>query len=400
MKLIAVIAIQVFFFSQLFSQIITEHNDKCGKLDLNFEKERLSLLGSGWGYNYDSLLNDLTRWRSSPYVKIDSIGRSVKGRTIWQLTITSKSDNLKKIAFIHSRTHPNEVQANHVANQIIEQLISEKDYSKAFRENAILYIIPQYHPHGVELGKPRENANDIDLEREWDKSPMQIEAASLKNRFMQIMSTNNPIRIALNLHSAYTCKRYFVFHDPTGTSIEYSELEKKFVTGVKSFFSNGIEPWDFNITWVGTPSTLFPESWWWFNYNKNVIALTYEDMNCDANGKYDSTAFAIIGGIWKYLGIPRTLSVNANEKLNLNLNQNYPNPSRVKTTIDFSILQNDNIKLIVSDLLGNELIKLVDGKYLSGKYSIDLDLHSLPQGNYLYSLKTSDKILTKILTVY
>lgn len=39
-------------------------------------------------------------------------------------------------------------------------------------------------------------------------------------------------------------------------------------------------------------------------------------------------------------------------------------------------------------------------KYLSGKYSIDLDLHSLPQGNYLYSLKTSDKILTKILTVY
>lgn len=142
---------------------------------------------------------------------------------------------------------------------------------------------------------------------------------------------------------------------------------KKFVTGVKSFFLNGIEPWDFNITWVGTPSTLFPESWWWFNYNKNVIALTYEDMNCDANGKYDSTAFAIIGGIGKYLGIPRTLSVNANEKLNLNLNQNYPNPSRVKTTIDFSILQNDNIKLIVSDLLGNELIKLVDGKIFKWK---------------------------------
>lgn len=88
-----------------------------------------------------------------------------------------------------------------------------------------MYVIPQYNPDGVELGKPRENANDIDLEREWDKSPMQIEAA-LKNRFMQIMSTNNPIRIALNLHSAYTCKRYFVFHDPTGTSIEYSELEK------------------------------------------------------------------------------------------------------------------------------------------------------------------------------
>lgn len=394
---ISVIALFL-FFQKSNSQI--HSTDKCGELNIKHSQELLKTLGSGWGYNYDSLKKDLLRWGKSQNVIIDSIGSTIQGRGIWQLKISNfSSSKPKKVVYIHARTHPNEVQANYVANQIIEQLISGQEYANAFRENAELYIIPMYNPDGVELGKNRENSNDVDLEREWDKNPMQQEASILKKRFIEIMNSNNPIKVALNLHSSYNCKRYFVFHDPTGTSNDYASLQKEFITGVKQYFNSGIEAWNYNITWQGTAPTHFPESWWWFNYNKNVIALTYEDMHCDQNGKYDSTAYAIIGGIGKYLNIPRTLSADEEKNYSDYLSQNLPNPAQNMAYIKFSISNNSDITLKLYNMLGQEIALIAEGFYRAGIYESEINLSNFPKGNYIYKLQTKTYSQTKILTI-
>jgi len=116
------------------------------------------------GYSYDSLLIDLELWQMSEYVKIDSIGLSVQGRPLWQLTISSDPNNVagKRTVHIHARTHPQETEGFYVTEEMIKILLSESEFAQTARANCVFYVIPMYNPDGVELGLPRRNANNIE----------------------------------------------------------------------------------------------------------------------------------------------------------------------------------------------------------------------------------------------
>ncbi len=259
----------------------------------------------GWGYTFDSLRADLDRWRHSPYVWIDTIGSSVLGRPIWELTITDPtSTEPRQRIYLHTRTHPNEVQTSWLIKALIKLLTSDRPEIQELRRRLVIHIVPMYNPDGVELGYGRENAHGLDLERNWDKDPMEPEPASLRRRFIALMNTEMPIRLALNLHSAGACRRHFIVHDYTGTSRTYFRYQINFVNAVRAAWGDGIAPWDYAITWVNETPTHFPESWWWMNRQETVLAMTYEDMNCAEAGNYDSTAQAILAGVARSLSIP------------------------------------------------------------------------------------------------
>lgn len=220
----------------------------------------LQILGEGWGYNYDSLMADLGRWSNSPFVKLDSIGSSVQQRTLWLLTITDSliADSNKIRVTIHSRTHPAEVQSSWVTNEIIKLLLSDDEIGILLRRKCIFNIVPMYNPGGVELGYPRENANGLDLERNWDKNPHEPETAALKKLYESFMASENPTRVALNMHSAGTiCKRYFVCHGAGGTSDAFLEDEINFIEGIRAYWPEGIEPWNYYISWAETTPHIF-----------------------------------------------------------------------------------------------------------------------------------------------
>ena len=109
---------------------------------------------------------------------------------------------------------------------MIRYLMSDDPRATALRERIVFHIIPMYNPDGVELQYPRENANGIDLEREWDTPNPQPEPAALKARFTELMNSTAPIKLALNLHSVYLCQRYFVYHDQKGTSREFARSHR------------------------------------------------------------------------------------------------------------------------------------------------------------------------------
>jgi hypothetical protein len=375
--------------------------DKCG-FDEALAAQMAALLGPSWGYGYDSLLVDLERWRQSPYVTIDSLGVSVQNRALWQLTINSDTVpgiTHKRTVFIHARTHPNEVQGWWVTNELINLLISEDSLAQSIRENHTFHIIPMYNPDGVELGYPRVNANGVDLERNWDANPVEPEVAVLRNRFTELMSSPAPIEVALNMHSSSQCKRFFVYHDSSGTSYQFTLLEKDFIGGVRSYFTNGIEPWDFFISWTSGTPPYYPESWFWLNFGEAVMALTYEDMHCTAAGAYDTTAFALLHGIADYLGQVPTLVSNTPslEVKHLTLHQNYPNPFNPTTTIEFSLSDASHVTLKVFDILGEEIATLVNKEQDSGSYQVQFDGTSLASGVYLYRLQAADFVDTKKL---
>jgi Outer membrane protein Omp28/Secretion system C-terminal sorting domain len=83
-----------------------------------------------------------------------------------------------------------------------------------------------------------------------------------------------------------------------------------------------------------------------------------------------------------------------------NLEQNYPNPFNPTTTISYSIpnvktLEASTVELIVYDVLGKEVITLVNKQQSSGTYQIVFDASKLSSGFYYYQLKAGNTIETK-----
>ena len=82
--------------------------------------------------------------------------------------------------------------------------------------------------------------------------------------------------------------------------------------------------------------------------------------------------------------------------------QNYPNPFNPSTTIKYSIPSNvkremSNVKIIVYDILGNEVATLLDENKPAGNYEVRFDGSNLSSGIYFYKLQSGSFIQTKKL---
>ena len=80
------------------------------------------------------------------------------------------------------------------------------------------------------------------------------------------------------------------------------------------------------------------------------------------------------------------------------LEQNYPNPFNPSTIINFSLPKAGLTSLIVYDLTGREVVKLLNGINLhEGNYSFDFNAENfnLTSGVYIYKLNTSDYVSVK-----
>ncbi|MBN1154145.1 T9SS type A sorting domain-containing protein, partial [candidate division KSB1 bacterium] len=69
------------------------------------------------------------------------------------------------------------------------------------------------------------------------------------------------------------------------------------------------------------------------------------------------------------------------------LNQNYPNPFNPSTTIDYSLLQDSYVKLVVYNLLGDVVTILADGFQERGVHNVHWDASDHPSGHYIYRLE-------------
>ena len=78
------------------------------------------------------------------------------------------------------------------------------------------------------------------------------------------------------------------------------------------------------------------------------------------------------------------------------LSQNYPNPFNPTTNITYSIEKQGAVSLVVYNLLGNEIARLVDNQIqTAGSHIISFDASSLSSGVYFYKLQTNNTSVTK-----
>lgn len=81
------------------------------------------------------------------------------------------------------------------------------------------------------------------------------------------------------------------------------------------------------------------------------------------------------------------------------LEQNYPNPFNPSTVISFSVPVKSRVKLVVTNILGNQVATLKNEVMEAGKYNVNFDASRLASGVYFYSLSTKNGSITKKMTL-
>jgi len=87
-------------------------------------------------------------------------------------------------------------------------------------------------------------------------------------------------------------------------------------------------------------------------------------------------------------GLPLEKVSNQNKILSYKLEQNHPNPFNPSTKIKYSIKEPGLVTLKIYDLLGREIVTLVNEPKQAGEYEVEFDAvrYGLSSGVYLYQL--------------
>ncbi|MEM6647999.1 MAG: T9SS type A sorting domain-containing protein, partial [Bacteroidota bacterium] len=72
------------------------------------------------------------------------------------------------------------------------------------------------------------------------------------------------------------------------------------------------------------------------------------------------------------------------------LEANYPNPFNPTTSIRYALPQTSEVRLVVYDVIGREVARLVEGEQEAGWHTISFDGRGLASGMYVYRLEAGD----------
>ena len=128
-----------------------------------------------------------------------------------------------------------------------------------------------------------------------------------------------------------------------------------------------------------------------FDKNGNLYGLSGLGVQVSDFIKYDTlTGSALLIGSIGYQAV-NSLAMSPgisgeNIPVSYHLYQNFPNPFNPSTTIQFDLPHASQVKLVVYDILGREIEKLLNGNLLAGKHNYVWNVSGLASGIYFYQI--------------
>lgn len=121
-----------------------------------------------------------------------------------------------------------------------------------------------------------------------------------------------------------------------------------------------------------------------------------EFIDIDGDGDLDIYSKALV---LQNQIIPNFVKVNINDEIQLVetyiLSQNYPNPFNPTTTIKYTLPQAGEVLLIIYNITGQEVARLIDSIQRAGNHNIIWDASTFASGIYLYRLQSGNFIQTR-----
>jgi photosystem II stability/assembly factor-like uncharacterized protein len=119
----------------------------------------------------------------------------------------------------------------------------------------------------------------------------------------------------------------------------------------------------------------------------------------------DNTGWVVGAGIFKTSNGGSVVSVIEKQEIlkptsrQIELDQNYPNPFNPGTVIKYQILVSNRVSIKVYDLLGREVLTLVNENKTPGSYTVYCDALHLSSGIYVYVLQSGEYNVVKKMVV-
>jgi hypothetical protein len=110
------------------------------------------------------------------------------------------------------------------------------------------------------------------------------------------------------------------------------------------------------------------------SYASNEICINWNAPLVFVSGYLNESPLVTVGG--EKLDLPQRLE----------LQQNYPNPFNPKTVISSQLSVASNVRLVIYDMLGQEVAVLVNERREAGRYQDTFDGSGLASGMYIYRL--------------
>lgn len=143
--------------------------------------------------------------KGSPFLRRESVGKTLAGREMPLLTITDPRvpDSGKKVVWLMFRQHAWETGSSWAGEGAIRFLLSNDERAARIRSRAIVRIFPMADPDGVAHGRVRFNGNGYDLNRNWDAiDPVKMpEIASQHKAVLDWLDSGRRIDLFVSLHN-------------------------------------------------------------------------------------------------------------------------------------------------------------------------------------------------------
>jgi len=118
-------------------------------------------------------------------------------------------------------------------------------------------------------------------------------------------------------------------------------------------------------------------------YNDDYGAMLVDSYQDSIVFKFYSRANELIDIYTLFTSVSGVESIPINK---FGLDQNFPNPFNPLTKIRFQIQEYAFARLVVYDVLGNEVTTLLNQNKPAGSYELDFNAGNLPSGIYMYTL--------------
>ena len=116
-----------------------------------------------------------------------------------------------------------------------------------------------------------------------------------------------------------------------------------------------------------------------------------------STGKYNYRLKQVdYNGNFKYYRLGSEVVIGVPEKFSLS--QNYPNPFNPSTKINYDVPFDSRVELVVFDMTGKEIAKVVNELKTAGYYTVTFNSSNLPSGVYFYKLIAGNHVETKKMT--
>lgn len=216
--------------------------------------------------------SDVKRWYTDllkgkeNFVKLKSVGKSLKGRDLPVLDIYKGEKKNKEIIILLTRQHPPEVTGYYAFQSFLQTILNNSELSDQFLDRYRILAFPIINPDGVDMGHWRHNAGGVDLNRDWSfyRQP------EIKNIVSFIDKTckndSGKIILGLDFHSTW--------HD-----VFYTNKTRKETT-LPNFVSDWFAALEKNIPKYKVNeeagNSTKPVSKGWFLYGHDAVGITYE----------------------------------------------------------------------------------------------------------------------------